>query len=226
MGGGYHAIPTCARKHDCPLGTAKNGETIGGECFKDAIFEMAEVWTVRASAFMYSTFLRELFAHIADGHPPNSYFWKEDDQIAFSDELGTVDLPEPIEPPQVSLRTEEPQAEPKPRLCVILPPRAQHVKSPPPAEPAKLSPNAMFGLAAWKRVIGASPATRPSSRGSVSQEGGRRPSFPSVGVIGPSPATSRPSSRGGVSQGGARRPSFTSVGGVPTPLRPTPAGKS
>ena len=49
----------------------------------DAMFELADTWTYGSNPELYAGFLTDLFNHIAIGAPPDAYFWKRDEDIAY-----------------------------------------------------------------------------------------------------------------------------------------------
>lgn len=58
------------------LGGGQEGALLGCERFKDAIFELSDLWTAGVDEVEYSAFLWQLLHHIAEGEPPNLYFWR------------------------------------------------------------------------------------------------------------------------------------------------------
>lgn len=56
-------------------------DVLPAEFFKDAIFELADLWTAGIDAVEYATFLSQLFHRITEGHPPDAYLWLPTAQI-------------------------------------------------------------------------------------------------------------------------------------------------
>jgi len=51
------------------------------EGFKDALFELADLWTAGIDAVEYAVFLLQLFHRIAEGAPPDAFLWLPTEQI-------------------------------------------------------------------------------------------------------------------------------------------------
>ena len=64
------------------LDDIRGGEhALPAEKFKDAIFELADLWTSGIDAVEYSVFLRHLFRQITEGQPPDQYLWLPTERI-------------------------------------------------------------------------------------------------------------------------------------------------
>jgi len=73
----------------CTTEAGSSERTLSGELFMDAMFELADTWTFGSNPDNYAGFLSDLFHHIAEGEPPDHYFWKKDEDIAYGGfELG------------------------------------------------------------------------------------------------------------------------------------------
>ena len=60
---------------DAKPGADGDARSLPAESFKDAIFELADLWTSGIDAIEYALFLSQLFHRIADGQPPDAYLW-------------------------------------------------------------------------------------------------------------------------------------------------------
>ena len=72
-----------ARKewNDDTRGRGLTSERLPNESFKDAIFELADLWTAGIDSVEYAAFLLQLFHRIAEGQPPDAYLWLPTDRI-------------------------------------------------------------------------------------------------------------------------------------------------
>ena len=118
------------------------------------------------SAEVYAAFLGDLFHHIANGAPPNSYFWKEDHEIDWGGyQTGQFVLPSaPASPhvpmsPRAALMTPcTPKQEPlSPRVALGPAPKPPLLLSKAPVGSLVVLRKDDVGIQAWKRMVGAGP---------------------------------------------------------------------
>ena len=67
---------------------SRGATTLGRERFMDSMFELADVWTHSMEPIEYSFFLKTLFGQVAQGEPPDQYFWREVKDIEYGGYAG------------------------------------------------------------------------------------------------------------------------------------------
>jgi len=136
----------------------RGGTTLEETKFKDGIFELADVWTADVSAEVYAAFLGDLFHHIANGAPPNSYFWKEDHEIDWGGyQTGQFVMPSAPASPRPALMTPRmPKQEPlSPRVALGPGPKPPLLLNKAPIGILVVPRKDDVGIQAWKRMVGA-----------------------------------------------------------------------
>jgi len=167
---------------------SRDGKTLSELLFKDAIFELADVWTYAPKVDIYTNFLTDLFHHISLGEPPDSYFWKEDWEIEYGGfQTGAEpsmnravfkEAPEAllaISPEKERVPTKLPAlaaASPGSPAPAANTKRAVEAREAPKPSPRKFNepsppPKPDPGFGAWKRMIGASSLTAARRKSTV-----------------------------------------------------------